>query len=167
VDNSTPYRSFLGLPNALVVGLAERSAENFCLKLSIIFGPCSWGKLSLRLPVLGFRVWLRRVELSKSFLRCLGRVLGGFPSLRHADCVQLYLTLSMRVELLCPHFCPHFDVAQKYRFHLNDELAALQRLPPFRDAMLGALAMHRSTLAPLPHLRGPISGPRDDATPIG
>jgi hypothetical protein len=97
----------------------------------------------------------------------LGSALIGFPSSRHVDCVQLYLSLSMHVELLCPHFCPHFDVAQTYRFHFNDELAALSRLPPFRDAMLGALAMHRSTLTPLPYLRGPISGPRDDATPIG
>jgi hypothetical protein len=32
---------FLRLPDTLVVGLAERSAENFCLKLSMIFDPRS------------------------------------------------------------------------------------------------------------------------------
>jgi hypothetical protein len=47
--NSTPYCVVLRLPDAFVVGPAERAAENFCLKLSMIFGPCPWGKLSIRL----------------------------------------------------------------------------------------------------------------------
>jgi len=63
VDNSTPYRGLLRLPDAFVVEPAERLAEKFCLKLSMIFDPCPWGKLSIRLSVLGLRVWLWRVEL--------------------------------------------------------------------------------------------------------
>ena len=33
---------------ALFVGLAERAAKKFCLRLSTIFGHCPWGKLSIQ-----------------------------------------------------------------------------------------------------------------------
>ena len=43
----------------------------------------------------------------QAFWAALRNALIGFSGSRRVDCVHFCLTLSIRVWLLCPHFCPH------------------------------------------------------------
>ena len=57
--------------------------RNFCLTLSMMYDPCPWGKLSIRLSVLGLKVWLWRVKLcwATEDLDIWGSVYGKRPCL--------------------------------------------------------------------------------------